>query len=135
MVFPCMTLLAASLILELLPTTTGDFPPSSNVKGTKFSAAALMTCFAIAVPPVNNMWSKAKPLKEAPTSGSPVKTAISDSSKYSLIIFFMRSEEEGVSSDGLSIILLPAAIIPAKGANARFTGKFHGLITPTTPLG
>ena len=47
----------------------------------------------------------------------------------------MRSEEEGVSSEGLSIILLPAARMPAKGARAKFTGKFHGLMTPTTPLG
>ena len=41
----------------------------------------------------------------------------------------------GVASDGLIIARLPAASTPASGMNARFTGKFHGLMMPTTPLG
>ena len=42
---------------------------------------------------------------------------------------------EGVISDGLIIVLLPAAKIPARGIKIRLTGKFHGLITPTVPFG
>ena len=110
-------------------------PPSSKVKGTRFSDAAFITCLAMAVPPVKIKWSKASPLKAAPTSGSPINTPISDSSKYSSIINFVRSDEAGVSSEGFNITLLPADKIPAKGAKARFRGKFQGLIAPTTPLG
>src|SRR5215468_9288575 len=45
------------------------------------------------------------------------------------------SEVRGVNSDGLIIARLPAANTPASGVNVRFTGKFHGLMTPTTPFG
>ena len=45
------------------------------------------------------------------------------------------AEVAGVYSDGLIIARLPAASTPASGVKVRFTGKFHGLITPTTPLG
>ena len=41
----------------------------------------------------------------------------------------------GVYSDGLIVQRLPAARMPASGVNVRLTGKFHGLITPTTPSG
>ena len=41
----------------------------------------------------------------------------------------------GVNSDGFSITLLPAANAPAMASIASCTGKFHGEITPTTPLG
>ena len=50
------------------------------------------------------------------------------------IIDFVSSDDAGVSSDGFSITLLPDDKIPANGAKARFSGKFHGLIAPTTPL-
>ena len=52
-----------------------------------------------------------------------------------LDIDFVSSDDAGVSSDGFSITLLPDDKIPANGAKARFSGKFHGLIAPTTPLG
>src|ERR1700678_1386980 len=45
------------------------------------------------------------------------------------------SDVAGVYSDGLIIARLPAASTPASGAKVRFTGKFHGLMIPTTPLG
>ncbi len=38
-------------------------------------------------------------------------------------------------SDGLIITRLPAASTPARGVKVRFTGKFHGLMIPITPLG
>ena len=40
-----------------------------------------------------------------------------------------------MNSEGLIIARLPAANTPARGAKVRLTGKFQGLITPTTPLG
>ena len=47
----------------------------------------------------------------------------------------IKAEVAGVNSDGLIIARLPAASTPANGAKVRFTGKFQGLIMPTTPLG
>ena len=41
----------------------------------------------------------------------------------------------GVNSEGLIMARLPAASTPARGVKVRLTGKFHGLMTPTTPLG
>ena len=51
-VFPAIIRLTETLKLELSETITGDLPPNSNVTGTKFSDAALMTCLAIDVAPV-----------------------------------------------------------------------------------
>ena len=45
------------------------------------------------------------------------------------------SEQRGVNSLGLIITRLPAAKMPASGVKVRLNGKFHGLMTPTTPLG
>ena len=135
MVFPCITLTAAAAISESFPRITGDLPPNSKVRGTRFSEAAFITCFAIAVPPVKSIWSKGKLLNAAPTSASPVKTAISTSSKYSSNIVFITSEVAGVISEGFTITLFPAAKIPPIGANTKLTGKFQGLIHPTVPLG
>ena len=81
------------------------------------------------------MWSKGKLLNAAPTSASPVKTAISTSSKYSLNIFCITLEVDGVISEGFTITLFPAAKIPPIGAKTKLTGKFHGLIQPTVPMG
>ena len=47
----------------------------------------------------------------------------------------MRSATRSVNSEGLTIARLPAARIPAIGTMTMPTGKFHGAITPTTPLG
>ena len=64
-----------------------------------------------------------------------MKTAISSSENALANIDFMSSEVAGVSSEGLIMARLPAARMPARGAKVRLTGKFQGLITPTTPLG
>ncbi len=52
------------------PTTTGLLPPSSSVTGTRFSAAARITCRPIEVAPVKTRWSKGRAEKAWPTSGA-----------------------------------------------------------------
>ena len=94
-----------------------------------------MTCRAMAVAPVKIRWSKASEEKAWPTSGPPVTTATSSSEKAPANILAIRSEVAGVNSDGLIIARLPAASTPASGAKVRFTGKFQGLMIPTTPFG
>ena len=103
--------------------------------GTRLAAAAFITWRAIEVAPVNTRWSKARSEKACPTSGPPGNTAISSSSNASANILAISSEVAGVNSDGLIIARLPAASTPASGAKVRFTGKFQGLMMPTTPLG
>ena len=49
-----ITLLAVISISEESLTITGDFPPSSNVNGTRFSEAARITCLPIFPLPVNS---------------------------------------------------------------------------------
>ena len=126
---------AATAMSAERPMITGLLPPSSRVRGTRFSAAARITWRAIEVAPVKIRWSKARPAKAWPTSGPPVTTAISSSEKALANILAISSEVAGVNSDGLIIARLPAASTPASGEKVRLTGKFHGLITPTTPLG
>ena len=94
-----------------------------------------MTWRATEVAPVKIRWSKARRENASPTSGPPVITAISSSENDEANIVFMSSEVAGVYSDGLIIARLPAARMPARGPKVRFTGKFQGLMTPTTPLG
>ena len=78
---------------------------------------------------------KANPEKSAPVCGPPVTTAISSSSKASAKATAIAAEVAGVYSLGLIMHRLPADKIPASGVKVRLTGKFHGLITPTTPNG
>ena len=130
-----MTRAAATFRSADLPRITGLLPPSSRVTGTRFSAAARMTWRATEVAPVKIRWSKARREKASPTSGPPVTTAISSSEKAPANIVRISSEVAGVNSEGLIMARLPAARMPARGAKVRFTGKFQGLITPTTPLG
>ncbi len=127
---------AAAVVMSAeRPMITGLLPPSSSVSGVRFSAAARITWRAIEVAPVKIRWSKARPAKAWPTSGPPVTTAISSGENTAPNIRAISAEVAGVYSDGLIIARLPAASTPASGAKVRFTGKFHGLMTPTTPLG
>ena len=43
--------------------------------------------------------------------------------------------ESGVNSDGLMTTAQPATSAGMASSNARISGKFHGLITPTTAYG
>src|ERR1700758_4298032 len=116
-------------------TMTGHLPPSSSVTGTRFSAAALITRRATAPPPVKSRWSNGRLAKACATSGPPLTTAISDGSKTDEIMRSVKADEAGLNSEGRIMTRLPAATIPASGAKVRLKGKFHGLMTPTTPGG
>ena len=47
----------------------------------------------------------------------------------------MRSVDSGVSSDGFSTTVLPAASAGPIFQLVNISGKFHGTIWPTTPIG
>ncbi len=116
-------------------TTTGFFPPSSRVTGTRFSAAARCTRRPTPVDPVKKRWSSGSRVKAAPTSGPPVTTASSDGSKYFTASERVSSAVCAVISDILIMTRLPAANAEAAGTTTNWSGKFHGPMMPTTPRG
>ena len=85
--------------------------------------------------PVKSRWSKGRRLNASPTSGPPVQTAISVSSKACAKRRARSSDVAGVYSEGFTMQRLPAARMEANGAKTMLTGKFHGAISPTTPSG
>ena len=83
------------------------------------------------------IWVPAWLTSRSPISWSPVTTlntpagrpASASSSAIS------RPPDSGVSGDGLSTTALPSASAGAVTRMPRMSGKFHGVITPTTPTG
>ncbi|SSS47631.1 Uncharacterised protein [Acinetobacter baumannii] len=104
------------------PTIAGLLPPNSRVSGTRLSLAAFMTLRPTGVLPVNNRWSKGSALNSAPTSGPPKITATSSIEKFAASMREITSLVRGVSSEGLSIARLPAAIAVARGISVREIG-------------
>ncbi len=86
------------------------------------SLAAFMTLRPTGVLPVNNKWSKGNALNSAPISGPPKTTTTSSTEKFAASMREITSLVRGVSSDGLSIALLPAAIAVARGISVREIG-------------
>ncbi len=119
-------------------TTLADLPPSSSVTRLIVPAAAAAIDAPTSVEPVNatlptagcstSRWPTVRP---GPTttfttpSGTPASRAISAK----------RSAVSGVSSAGLSTTVLPAASAGASFQAAIASGKFHGVISATTPIG
>ncbi|MNQ89052.1 hypothetical protein D3C85_1043460 [compost metagenome] len=113
----------------------GDLPPSSNVSGVRFCAAAAITRRPTLGLPVKMMWSSGKALNAAPTSAPPAKAATSVSSKWRASRSISRVAVAGVNSDSVIIARLPAAKASAKGASEMASGKFHGVMMPMLPNG
>ena len=115
----------------------GDLPPSSSVTGMMFSDAYCMISRPVVVSPVKAILamrlfcasglpaSTPKPLTTLSTPGGSM-SAISSISTRMLI---------GVCSAGFSTTQLPAASAGASFHAAISSGKFHGMIWPTTPSG
>ena len=118
--------------------TLALLPPSSSVTGLMCCAQPAMICRPTSVEPVNTIlptsrcstkrWPTTLPLPGSTwntSSGSPASSASSA----------RRMAVSGVSSAGLSTTVLPAASAGAKPHDAIGIGKFHGTMTPTTPIG
>src|SRR6201999_1716893 len=114
-----------------------DFPPNSNIPGLSSRPQAPATSLPEDVEPVNDTLStpglvtRARPMSVAPgntlktPAGSPALSATSASS----------SASSGVSGDGLSTTVLPAASAGTYLNADSVCGKFHGVIAATTPTG
>jgi hypothetical protein len=115
----------------------GDLPPSSSVTGIRFSDAYCMMRRPVVVSPVNATLatrgllasglpaSTPKPLTMLSTPGG--SRSPSSSANRRIVT--------GVCSAGLRTTQLPAASAGASFHAAISSGKFHGMICPTTPSG
>ena len=113
----------------------GDLPPNSRITGVRFSAAEAITFLPVAPEPVKIMRSKASLENSMPTPPvSSMKTSLS-SGKYLGESSLSRRVSERLFSDILTITRLPAANAIAIWDTDRNTGKFHGIMRPTTPRG
>ena len=72
---------------------------------------------------------------QAPSSSPPETTLSTPAGSASRRISPSFSVESGVNGDGLSTTVFPASSAGAIFQTASSTGKFHGVIAPTTPSG
>ena len=115
----------------------GDLPPSSSTVGTRLAAAARATWRAVSPPPVKVILSMAGwAVSAAPTAGPPVTTLITPGGNpASAVRSASISAVTGVSSDGLTTAVQPAASSGASFQVSRNSGEFQGMMAPTTPTG
>ncbi len=119
-------------------TMTGDLPPSSSDTRVMFSIAARWTSLPTAVDPVNAIFATPGwEARAAPAvSPSPVTMLTTPGGMpASRMSWPRRSAVSGVSSAGLSTTVQPAASAGPIFQAAISSGKFHGMIAPTTPTG
>src|SRR5580704_16488360 len=118
-------------------TTLGDLPPSSSETFLRLPAAAPTISLPTSVEPVNATLSTSSwPDSAAPASPKPVtmlttppgRPASSSSSPR-------KSAESGVCSAGFNTTVQPVASAGPSFHAAISSGKFHGMIWPTTPTG
>ena len=117
--------------------TLGDLPPSSWLTRLTVVAARWATSMPARVEPVKEIMSMPGwPLIAAPTSWprpltrlkTPAGTPASCSTSAKI------SADEGVNSEGLRIMVQPAASAGATLQVIWFSGQFQGVIMPTTPI-
>ena len=117
-------------------TTIGDLPPSSNVNGTSRSPAMPARSRPVATDPVNAIRrTRGWATRGVPASGPvPVTTLNSPSGSPASVASLARCRVDvDVNSDGLATTALPTASAGETARHAWFSGRFHGVITATTP--
>ncbi len=115
----------------------GLLPPNSSVTGTMFWLAYCMMSRPVVVSPVNDTFAtRLLDASGLPASGpKPLMTLTTPGGSRSAMISISFMIDAGVCSAGLSTTVLPAASAGASFHAARVSGKFHGMIWPTTPSG
>ena len=114
-----------------------DLPPSSSVSRLRLPAATRWISRPTSVDPVKEILSMSSwAASAAPASASPVTTFQTPAGKpASSASSARRNAESGASSAGLCTTVLPHASAGASFHDAITSGKFHGVIAPTTPTG
>jgi len=115
----------------------GDLPPSSTVDGMMFSDAYCRIRRPVEVSPVKAILE----MRLLVASGlpasmpKPLTTLMTPGGRRSPIISIRTMIAIGVCSAGFSTMQLPAASAGASFQAAISSGKFQGMIWPTTPSG
>ena len=116
-----------------------DLPPSSRKVFFSVSAPQAMIRLPTAVDPVNvTMSTRGSVVSTSPTrwsDGVTMFTTPAGMSVSSTISFPSIVPIQGVSGAGLSTTVLPAASAGPSLAMFRYSGKFHGVMAATTPIG
>ena len=119
-------------------TMLADLPPSSWVTRFTVGAALIATWMPARVEPVNDIMSTSGCVAMAvPTVGPSPSTRLKTpaGTPASWRICAQRCAFSGASSVGFSTIVQPAAIAGSTLHAIWFTGQFHGVIRPQTPIG
>src|SRR6202047_2737663 len=114
----------------------GDLPPSSWLTRLTVGAARLATSIPARVEPAHEIMSMfGCSLMAAPTSGPRPLTRLNTpfGTPASCRISAKINADVGVNSDGLRIMVQPAASAGATLQAIWFSGQFHGVIMPITP--
>ncbi len=116
-----------------------DLPPSSRNTGFSVGAAAAMMRRPVAVEPVKAIMSTSGEVDStSPTRWSDDTTTLTTPGGMSVFSAIRRPRRvafHGVSGAGLSTQVLPMASTGPSLLRMISMGKFHGTITPTTPMG
>ena len=119
-------------------TMFGLLPPSSSVSFFRFPAAAWTISLPTSVDPVNATLSTSLCAASAAPAVSPkpgtTLTTPSGTPAWAMIWASSRAVS-GVCSAGLSTTVLPVVSAGPSFQAAISSGKFHGMIWPTTPTG
>ena len=115
----------------------GDLPPSSTVEGISLSAAQRSIWAPTSVEPVKaSFWILSLVASAWPASApKPLTTLTTPGGRMSLMRSIISMMVTGVCSAGLSTLQQPAASTGASFQAAISSGKFQGMIWPTTPMG
>ncbi|MCY1432985.1 hypothetical protein D9M71_490030 [compost metagenome] len=117
-------------------TMAASLPPNSRVIRLRLRAPLSITRRPVAVEPVKVTLSMSGwEVIQGPKSSPPDTTLTTPGGSSSLISSPSLSEVSGVKGDGLSTTVLPATSAGASFQTASRTGKFHGTMAPTTPIG
>ena len=117
--------------------TFADLPPSSSVTRLIVCAAPAAIARPTSVEPVNATFatSGCSTSRCPAVRPGPATTLTTPSGSTSAASCSKRSAVSGVSSAGLSTTVLPAASAGAIFQAAIVSGKFHGVMSATTPSG
>ncbi|MCY1507908.1 hypothetical protein D9M68_421990 [compost metagenome] len=120
-------------------TMPASLPPSSSVSRFMVLAADCITFLPVAQEPVNTILrmtgSDAMSAPRFEVRSSQLTLLTTPSGSTSLSSSTKRSVASGVYGEGLMTTVLPVRSAGSTCHTAISTGKFHGVIEPTTPTG
>ena len=117
---------------------SGLLPPSSNEQGTRFSAAAFATSFAVGTEPVKEMRDRSGcAVSAAPASSPKPCTTLNTPGGIPASAVMSASSEavSGAHSGGFATTVSPAASAGPMRQVASINGAFQGVMIPVTPAG